>query len=78
MASFDPVSSPFERIFVAALAIATGAALVYLAVQGPLNRGAIVHKTAAVINNQLVGQDVVNLAVMCPLSGSFTSAEVTG
>jgi hypothetical protein len=67
MASDDSLGSPFERFFVAALAIATGAALVYLAVQGPLIRGAIVYKTAAVISNQLVGQDAVNLAVLSPI-----------
>ncbi len=67
MAHDDPLGSPFERVFVAALAIATGAALVYLAVQGPLIRGAIAYKTAAVIGNQLVGQDVVNLVVLSPI-----------
>ena len=67
MASDNFMGSRFERFFVAALAIATGAALVYLAVQGPLIRGAIVYKTAAVIGNQLVGQDMVNLALLSPI-----------
>jgi hypothetical protein len=67
MASDNSMGSRFERFFVAALAIATGAALVYLAVQGPLIRGAIVYKTAAVIGNQLVGQDAVNLALLSPI-----------
>ena len=67
MATNDPLGSAFERVFVAALAIATGAALVYLAVQGPLIRGAIIYKTAAVINNQLIGQEVVNLVLMSPI-----------
>jgi hypothetical protein len=67
MASNNSLGSPFERNFVSMLAIATGAALVYLAVQGPLVRGAIAYKTAAVISNQLIGQDVVNLAVLSPI-----------
>ena len=40
---------------------------IYLAVQGPLVRGAITYKTAAVINNQLVGQDLVNILLLTPL-----------
>jgi hypothetical protein len=67
MANDSSFGSPFERLFVAALAILTGAVLVYLAVQGPLVRGAVTYKTAAVISNQLIGQDVVNLVVLSPL-----------
>ena len=59
--------SPFERIFVGIVAIVTGLSLIYLAVQGPLVRNAITYKTAAVISNQLVGQDVVNLVLLAPL-----------
>jgi hypothetical protein len=59
--------SRFERIFVGLLAMATGAMLVHLAVQGPLFRNAITYKTAAVINNQLVGQDIVNLVLLAPV-----------
>jgi hypothetical protein len=59
--------SPFERTFVGLIAIAAGLALIYLAVQGPLVRGVITFKTAAVIGNQLVGQDVVNLVLLAPL-----------
>ncbi|HSA94541.1 MAG TPA: hypothetical protein VLJ16_00725 [Acidobacteriota bacterium] len=59
--------SGFERIFVGLAAIATGLTLVFLAVQGPLIRGVITYKTAAVINNQLIGQDAVNLVLMSPL-----------
>lgn len=59
--------SSFERIFVGLVAITAGLALIYLAIQGPLVRGAITYKTAAVINNQLVGQDVVNLVLLTPL-----------
>jgi len=59
--------SGFERIFVALLAFSSAALLVFLAVQGPLFRGAIRYKTAEVINNQLVGQDLVNLLLLAPL-----------
>jgi hypothetical protein len=59
--------SPFERIFVGAIAMAAGLTLVFLAIQGPLVRGAITYKTAPVINNQLAGQDAVNLALLAPL-----------
>jgi hypothetical protein len=67
VADDDLLGGPFERLFVGALAIATGVALVYLAIQGPLIRGAIAYKTAAVIGNQLVGQDVVNLVLLSPI-----------
>ena len=63
----ESFGSPFERILVGLLAVMTGAALIYLAVQGPLVRGVIRYRTAEVINNQLVGQDVVNLALLSPL-----------
>ena len=56
--------SEFERILVSLLAVATGLALIYLAVQGPLFLGRIQYKTAAVINNQIIGQDVVNLFLL--------------
>jgi hypothetical protein len=54
----------FERILVSILALATGLTLIYLAVQGPLFLGHIRYKTAAVINNQIVAQDLVNLLLM--------------
>ncbi len=63
----DPFGSPFERTFVAVLAAATGLVLAWLAVQGPLARGVITYKTAPVINNQLVGQDAVNLFLLAPI-----------
>ena len=68
----DPMSegsfgNAFERIFVGLVAGVSGVLLVYLAVQGPLVRGAIAYKTAAVLNNQLVGQDIVNLILLAPL-----------
>jgi len=63
----DPFGSPFERAFVALVAIAAGLVLVTLAIQGPLVRGVLTYKTAALINNQLLGQDAVNLVLMAPL-----------
>jgi hypothetical protein len=63
----DPFGSPFERISVALVAIAAGLVLIDLAVQGPLVRGVLAYKTAALINNQLLGQDAVNLVLMAPL-----------
>ena len=55
---------PFERIFVAILSIASGVLLVDLAVEGPLFLHRIQYKTAELINNQLVGQDLVNLFLL--------------
>ena len=63
----ESLGSPFERVFVAGLSLITAVILVFLAVQGPLVRGAITYKTAEVINNQLVGQDIVNLVLLVPL-----------
>ena len=60
--------SEFERVLVSLLALATGALLIYLAIQGPLFLGAIRYKTAAVVNNQLVGQDLVNLFLLSVIS----------
>ena len=62
-----PFGSSFERVFVAAVSLLAGAALVFLAIQGPLVRGRITYKTAAVINNQLIGQDIINLVLLAPL-----------
>ena len=58
----------FERILVGLLAVATGLALIYLAIQGPLFLGHISYKTATVINNQIVGQDLVNLFLLSLIS----------
>ncbi len=63
----DSFGSPFERTFVGILAAAAGLVLVFLAVQGPFALGTITYKTAPVINNQLVGQDVVNLFLLAPI-----------
>lgn len=57
----------FERVAVGLIAIAAGIVLVVLAAQGPLFFNVIRYKTAAVINNQLVGQDVVNLFLLAPI-----------
>jgi hypothetical protein len=62
-----PFGNSFERILVAFLSIATGITLIYLAIEGPLFFHHIRYKTAAVVNNQLVGQDVVNLFLLSPL-----------
>ena len=59
--------SAFERIFVGVVAVVAGAVLIYLAVQGPLVRGVMTFKTAPVVVNQLVGQDLVNLVLLSPL-----------
>jgi len=64
----DSFGSRFERILVSLLALATGAILIYLAVRGPLFLGAIRYKTAAVIHNQLIGQDLVNLFLLSVIS----------
>jgi hypothetical protein len=56
--------SPFERIFMGFLSIATGIILIFLAVKGPLFLNHIKYKTADILNNQLIGQDVVNLFLL--------------
>jgi hypothetical protein len=61
------LGSAFERIFVGIMAGLAGLVLIYLAVQGPLVRGVMTFKTAPVIVNQLVGQDLVNLVLLSPL-----------
>ncbi|HSA96112.1 MAG TPA: hypothetical protein VLJ16_08675 [Acidobacteriota bacterium] len=63
----DSFGSQFERTFVGILAVAAGLVLAYLAVQGPFALGAITYKTAPVLNNQLIGQDVVNLFLLAPV-----------
>ena len=57
----------FERIFVALISIATGITLIYLAIEGPLILHHIRYKTADIINNQLVGQDIINMLVLSPI-----------
>lgn len=59
--------TPFERIFVTFISIATGITLIYLAIEGPLFLHHIKYKTAEVINNQLVGQDIVNMFILSPI-----------
>lgn len=60
--------SALERVFIGLLAISTGFALVYLALLGPLWLDQIQYKTAEIVNNQLLGQDIVNLFLLAPLS----------
>ena len=57
----------FERIFVALISIATGIILIYLAIEGPLFLQHIKYKTAEIINNQLAGQDIVNIFLLSPI-----------
>ena len=57
----------FERIFVALISIATGIILIYLAIEGPLFLQHIKYKTAKIINNQLAGQDIVNIFLLSPI-----------
>lgn len=57
---------PFERIFVAIITMLSGLVLAYLAVVGPLFLGVVKYRTAEVINNQLMGQDLVNLFLLSP------------
>lgn len=59
--------SVFERIFIGLISLTAGLILIYLTIMGPLIRGEIRYRTPEVINNQLLGQDLVNLAVMAPL-----------
>jgi hypothetical protein len=59
--------SSFERIFVALISIATGIILIYLAIEGPLLLGHIKYKTADIINNQIAGQDIVNIFLLSPI-----------
>jgi len=67
IAEDDTYGSSFERIFVGLLAASSAAILVYLALQGPLFLNTIKYKTAEVINNQLIGQDVVNMFLLSPI-----------
>ena len=63
-----------ERIFVAILAILSGLILIYLAIEGPLFLRNISYKTADIINNQLVAQDIVNMFLLSPvlIAGGIT------
>jgi len=65
--SYNNFGSNFERIFIGLISVAAGVTLIYLALMGPLYLGLIKYRTPEVINNQLVGQDLVNLAVVGPI-----------
>lgn len=65
--SYDISGSKFERIAVGLVAVLAGMTLIYLAVMGPLISGAIRYRAPQVINNQLIGQDLVNLTVLAPV-----------
>lgn len=66
--------SPFERVFVALIAIATGLMLVYLAVEGPTFLNQLRYKTPGINNNQIVAQDLVNVFLLSPflIAGGVT------
>jgi len=57
----------FERIFISFISIANGFVLIYLAIKGPLFLGQIKYRTADLLNNQLIGQDIVNLFLLSPV-----------
>ncbi len=59
--------NPFERIFVSLISILSGFTLIYLAIEGPLFLHHIKYKAADLINNQLVGQDIVNMFLLSPI-----------
>jgi hypothetical protein len=59
--------SPFERTFVASIAIITGVVLIYLAIEGPSFLSHIRYKTPGINNNQIVAQDLVNVLLLSPL-----------
>ena len=63
----DIFGNSFERIFVSIISIVSGIFLVYLAIEGPLFLHNINYKTTQVINNQLVGQDIVNIFLLSPI-----------
>ncbi len=65
--SYNSLGSSFERIFIGLIAILAGIILIYLAVMGPLITGTIKYRTAEDINNQLIGQDLVNLVVLASI-----------
>ncbi|MCU0277197.1 MAG: hypothetical protein MUF02_10190 [Acidobacteria bacterium] len=68
MRNDNTFGSDFERIFMGLLAVITGILLIYLAIQGPLFLGTIHYKSAPVIDNQIIGQDVVNLFLLSVIS----------
>jgi hypothetical protein len=68
MANDNAFGCKFERIAVGLLAVVTGVLLIYLAIQGPLFLGAIRYKTDPLINNQIIGQDAVNLFLLSLIS----------
>jgi hypothetical protein len=67
MAQDNTYGTSFERIAVAVVAVISGLLLIDLAIEGPLLLHHIQYKTAAIVNNQLVGQDIVNVLVLSPM-----------
>jgi hypothetical protein len=68
MTQDNTFGSKFERVLIGLLAVITGVLLIYLAIQGPLFLGNIHYKSAPVIDNQIIGQDVVNLFLLSLIS----------
>ncbi len=64
----NEIGSKFERMLIGLLAVITGILLIYLAIQGPLFLGNIHYKSAPVIDNQIIGQDMVNLFLLSLIS----------
>ena len=63
----DVFWNSFERISVAVISVISGIFLIYLAIMGPAFLGQIHYKTAEIVNNQLIGQDFVNLFLLSPI-----------
>ena len=63
----DVFGNSFERISVAVISVISGIFLIYLAIMGPAFLGHIHYKTAEVVNNQLIGQDIINLFLLSPI-----------
>lgn len=57
----------FERIFIAVVAIAAAAVLIYLTILGPMYQGRILFKTHPDVYNQLIAQDAVNMYFLAPI-----------
>jgi hypothetical protein len=57
----------FERLFVGFLSLINGFLVAYLSVMGPLLLNNIQYKTHPLVDNQLLGQDIINLVLMSPL-----------
>jgi hypothetical protein len=59
--------SAFERIFISAIAIASGLMIAYLSIMGPLVLDKIIYRTSLSGIYQIQGQDLANLLLISPL-----------